>query len=444
MGDIAIKIENVSKEYKIGLAKPHNTLAEQMADGFKSLFARNGHRQRSHQSDRFWALKNISFDVKKGDIVGIIGRNGAGKSTLLKILSRITEPTEGRAGISGRVGSLLEVGTGFHPELTGRDNIYLSGAILGMRRAEIERKFDEIVDFSGVEKFIDTPLKRYSSGMYVRLAFAVAAQLDPEVLIVDEVLSVGDADFNKKCLKKMENVGQEGRTVIFVSHSMPAVTRLCQRAILLEGGIVVADGPSQKVVSQYINSGLGIGPRREWRDPVHAPGAGIVRLLAVRVCAVDGEIVEAIDVRQPVRIEMEHEVLKSGYILLLSFEFRNDMGVLVFHSLDIDPAWQGRRRPAGRYVSSAEIPGNLLSEGTMVVSAGCETVNPTIHQFYAVDVVAFQVIDNEYPDSARGMYKGNIAGAVRPRLPWNTQVLGSHPADSSSCLDRAPLTGQKV
>jgi lipopolysaccharide transport system ATP-binding protein len=248
MDHIEIRVENLSKKYNIGVAKHrHDTLRDQLASSMRSLFSRNG----QHSYDTIWALKNLSFEVKEGEVLGIIGRNGAGKSTLLKILSRITEPTEGRAEICGRVGSLLEVGTGFHGELTGRENIYLNGAILGMKKAEIKRKFDEIVDFSGVEKFIETPVKRYSSGMYVRLAFAVAAYLHPDILIVDEVLAVGDAAFQKKCLGKMGNVAKEGRTVLFVSHNMAAIQGLCSRCLLLRSGQLVAEGPARNVVEDY-------------------------------------------------------------------------------------------------------------------------------------------------------------------------------------------------
>jgi homopolymeric O-antigen transport system ATP-binding protein len=423
MSNIAIHVENLSKKYEITIGTyRHDTLRDQISHAFRSLFQANG-RARPHR-ETFWALKDVSFEVEPGEVLGIIGRNGAGKSTLLKILSRITRPTEGRANIYGRIGSLLEVGAGFHSELTGRENIYLNGAILGMKKAEIDRKFDQILDFSGVEKFVDAPVKRYSSGMYVRLAFAVAAHLEPEILIIDEVLSVGDADFNKKCLKKMENVRQEGRTVIFVSHSMPAITRLCQRAILLDRGSVLADGPSHKVVSQYLNSGLGIGPVREWQDSV-APGGEVVRLCAARVRGSDGEIADVTDIRQSIRIEMEYEILKPGYVLLPNFEFRDELGALIFCSLDIDPIWQRRSRPAGRYVSTVKIPGNLLSEGTIVVGVGCETVDPCVHQFYETEVVAFHVIDNLHPDSARGYFQGNITGSVRPRLAWHTQLLSS-------------------
>jgi lipopolysaccharide transport system ATP-binding protein len=251
MGDIAIRVETLSKLYKIGGARHHHdTLRDQLADGLKSLFRRNG--QPSPDENMIWALKNVSFEVKQGEVAGIIGRNGAGKSTLLKILSRITEPTAGRAEIFGRVGSLLEVGTGFHPELTGRENIYLNGAILGMSRGDIFRKFDEIVAFAEVDKFIDTPVKRYSSGMYLRLAFAVAAHLEPEILLVDEVLAVGDAAFQKKCLGKVGNVAKEGRTVLFVSHNMSSVLALCRKAYLLEAGALVSQGPSPAVIDTYI------------------------------------------------------------------------------------------------------------------------------------------------------------------------------------------------
>jgi lipopolysaccharide transport system ATP-binding protein len=253
MSDTAIKVEHISKKYEIGVAQNrHDTLRDQLLHGLSSLVRRNGGSAR--RSEVFWALKDVSFEVRRGDVVGIIGKNGAGKSTILKILSRITYPTAGCAEIHGRVASLLEVGTGFHAELTGRENVYLNGAIMGMRKAEIERKFDEIVDFSGVELFIDTPVKRYSSGMYVRLAFAVAAHLEPEILIVDEVLAVGDASFQKKCLGKMGNVAREGRTVLFVSHNMAAVQNLCKIGIVLSAGEVIFHGTALNASEHYLSS----------------------------------------------------------------------------------------------------------------------------------------------------------------------------------------------
>src|SRR5438094_764551 len=252
MSDIAIRVENLSKRYEIGAAKRrHDTLRDQLADGLKALFLKNG--QPRERKESIWALKDVSFEIKHGEVVGFIGRNGAGKSTLLKILSRITAPTAGHAEVRGRVGSLLEVGTGFHGELTGRENIYLNGAILGMKNAEIDRNFDAIVAFAEIDKFLDTPVKHYSSGMYVRLAFAVAAQLEPEILIVDEVLAVGDAQFQKKCLGKMEEAGKEGRTVLFVSHNMASIQQLCSEGILLRDGEVHDTGSIGKVIESYLN-----------------------------------------------------------------------------------------------------------------------------------------------------------------------------------------------
>ena len=273
MTDVAIRVQGLSKQFRIpATQEAYHTLRDVVTQRLKSLVWRD-HRDASETSEMVWALKNLSFEVKPGEVVGIIGRNGAGKSTLLKILSRITEPTSGFAEISGPVGSLLEVGTGFHPELTGRENIFLNAAILGMKKVEIGRKFDEIVEFAEVSKFIDTPVKHYSSGMYLRLAFAVAAHLEPEVLIVDEVLAVGDARFQKKCLNKMQDVGKQGRTVLFVSHNMQAIARLCPRTILLDDGGIIEDGPSHKVVRAYLNSGPSTIASREWSDAAKAPGA---------------------------------------------------------------------------------------------------------------------------------------------------------------------------
>ena len=284
MSDIAIRVENLSKQYTIGRARErHDTLRDALA----GVFRRNGS---GGATETFWALKDISFEVKRGEVVGIIGRNGAGKSTLLKVLSQITEPTSGRAEIHGRVGSLLEVGTGFHPELTGRENIYLNGAILGMRREEIARKFDEIVAFSEIEKFLDTPVKRYSSGMYVRLAFAVAAHLEPEILLVDEVLAVGDAAFQKKALGKMGDVVHEGRTVLFVSHNMNAVQRLCKRALLIDRGNLVMDRDAATTVEKYQFDSTNVADLASWMNlaDVSRDGAGEPKFVAVRIFGDEG------------------------------------------------------------------------------------------------------------------------------------------------------------
>jgi lipopolysaccharide transport system ATP-binding protein len=432
MNDIAVRVENISKKYYIGRRQEkYRTLRDTLADVFMAPFRRAGRLLRGQATgaaeldQSIWALKDVSFEVERGEVVGIIGRNGAGKSTLLKILSRITEPTTGFADIYGRVGSLLEVGTGFHEELTGRENIFLNGAILGMKRAEIECKFDEIVAFAEVEKFIDTPVKHYSSGMYLRLAFAVAAHLEPEILLVDEVLAVGDARFQKKCLNKMQDVGQQGRTVLFVSHNMPAITRLCGRTILLDEGRVLADGPSPEVVGAYLNSGLGTTAAREWPDPANAPASDAIRLCAVRVRTEDGRVTDAIDIREPVGIEMEYEVLRPGYVLLPHYILQNIEGVVAFVAIDQDPAWRWRPRPLGRYVSTGWIPGNFLAEGTMIVGSIMRTVQPDEFHFEALEAVAFQVIDHPGGDTARGDYSRSIPGVVRPLLKWTTEAISN-------------------
>lgn len=432
--NIVIKAENIGKCYRIGLKEQvHDSLGGAIIDfiknplknyrKYRSLYKFDDIKENSFadSEDIIWALRDISFTVHKGETLGIIGRNGAGKSTLLKILAKITDPTTGRAEIHGRVSSLLEVGTGFHPELTGRENIYLNGSILGMRKTEIDRKFDEIVDFSGVEKFLDTPVKRYSSGMRVRVAFAVAAYLEPEILIIDEVLAVGDEEFQKKCLGKMQDVGQAGRTVLFVSHNMPAVTRLCGRTILLEEGQILKDGPSRDVIGSYLGSETGTIGERVWADPSKAPAGEVCRLRAVRARSKDGQIIETLDIRQPVRLEMEFEVLKTGHVLMPHYNILNEDGIELFSAYDLDTEWRGRHRPAGRYVSTAWVPGNFFAEGTIFVAAAMTTLKPNAFQFCEIDAVAFNVAESFGGDSARGDWTKHMSGVVRPMLKWSTE-----------------------
>jgi len=431
--DIAIKVENISKRYRIGLKENMNDSFGETIFNFIKTPLRNYRKYRSlykfddinpdqdnTPSDIIWALRDVSFEIGEGEIVGIIGINGAGKSTLLKILSKITVPTSGRAIIRGKVSSLLEVGTGFHPELTGRENVYLNGTILGMRKKEIDRKFDEIVDFSGVEKFLDTPVKRYSSGMRVRLAFAVAAHLEPQILLIDEVLAVGDLRFQKKCMDKMKEVGQKGRTVLFVSHNLPAVTRLCPRTILLNGGRVQVDDLSPRVISVYMDSGKGTKAERQWHELEKAPGDDVARLCALRVKTEDGVVREVMDIREPVRIEMEYEVLQAGYVLIIYYRVKNEEGIEVFMSADNDPSWRGRSRPIGRYVSTSWIPGNFLTEGFLYIGTSIRTMNPEIRRFRVDDAVAFQVVDSSDDNTARVDF-AILGGVVRPLLKWETQ-----------------------
>lgn len=419
MSEIAIQCQGISKRYRLGERESYQALRDTLANALRAPWRRLASKRSDKESSAtFWALKDICFKVKRGELVGIIGRNGAGKSTLLKILSRITTPTLGTARIEGRVGSLLEVGTGFHPELTGRENIFLNGAILGMKKSEIKARFDEIVAFAELQKFIDTPVKRYSSGMYVRLAFAVAAHLEPEILLVDEVLAVGDASFQKKCLSKMQEVGQHERTVFFVSHNMAAITRLCDRTILLDEGRVIADGPSHQVVSTYLMAGTGTMAAREWHQ--NQPGDDIARLKAVRIRTTDGRISEAIDIREPVGIETEFEVLKAGHTLVPNYHFFTEDGTCAFVAIDHDPSWNGRPRSPGVYTSTVWVPGNFLSEGSMTVGVAVSTTDPVVIHFYERDAVAFQVIDSLEGNSARGDYAGHIPGVVRPVFEWTT------------------------
>lgn len=447
MSRIAIRAEHVGKQYRIGAAKaPHGTLVHTVGDAARAAMRRvaRGLRRTPRATDRLvWALRDVSFEVREGEVLGLIGRNGAGKSTLLKVLSRITEPTVGRIEVHGRVGSLLEVGTGFHPELTGRDNVYLNGSILGMHRAYIDRRFDEIVDFAGIERFIDTPVKRYSSGMYLRLAFAVAAHLEPDILILDEVLAVGDASFQKKCLGKMQDVASHGRTVLFVSHDIAAVTRLCTRALLLDGGTVAADGPAHLVARQYLQSGLGSRAVREWPDSARAPGNQVVRLVRARVRTVDGRTADAVDIRSPVGVELTYEVLEPGHVLVPNFHFTNEDGVRAFVLHDTDPAWRRRPRSPGVYTSTAWLPGNFLAEGMLVVTVAVSTHDPLAVHALEEDAVSFQVVDSLDGDTARGDYVGPMPGVVRPLVEWETECRAVVPGAAIGA-GAAELTMQEI
>ena len=441
MNSIAIRVEKLSKLYRIGQRERYDVLRDVLADAISAPFRAatslfNGRRRAasgSPSNDYIWALKDVSLDIEQGDVLGIIGPNGAGKTSLLKILSRITDPTEGRAEIRGRVGSLLEVGTGFHPELTGRENIYLNGAILGMKKMEIERKFDEIVDFSGVEKFIDTPVKRYSSGMYVRLAFAVAAHLEPEILLVDEVLAVGDMEFQKKCLGKMRAVSQSGRTVLFVSHNMSAITKLCSRAVLLYQGQLIANGEAADVVSEYLATVSGISEMAEWTDLARSPGMNGFKLVSVSVMDEADRLVSVADIGKPLKA-------KIGYYLSEpNLKFRcaailYTQGTCAFATLE--PA-ETVRRHVGLYYSTFHIPGNLLAEGQYTVGISVfSSKGKKLHYCRADDVVAFQVYDPVAGDSARGDYTEGLGGVMRPLLDWRTEYVGPEP---NRCHDKQAL-----
>lgn len=424
-----IKVENLFKQYRLGsvgtgsLAHDLNRTWSRVRgkeDPYLKIGDVNDRTQKG-SSEYVWALKDINFDVKQGEVLGIIGRNGAGKSTLLKILSRTTTPTTGSVKIKGRVASLLEVGTGFHPELSGRENVFLNGAILGMSKTEIKRKFDEIIDFSGVERYIDTPVKRYSTGMYVRLAFGVAAHLESEILIVDEVLAVGDAEFQKKCLGKMQDVSnKEGRTVLFVSHSMDAVMRLCTHAIILKNGSLQAQGNTAYIIDAYLRSDFGTTSIRKW-ETLSAPGNDIVRLLEIVSHDVEGKNKESFDIAESVGISIKYEILKPGYKLNAAFNFFNANGVNIFDSHESTGDLYEQTKPVGIYQSVVWIPSNLFAEGTIVIGAAVVTHDPFLVHIHERDTIAFTMVDKSLNNLTRGDYVGSIPGVIRPLLKWETQ-----------------------
>ncbi len=423
--DLAIRVAGLGKQFRLGRVRnEYPTLREALARSAGRLLRR---RREQLEDDTIWALRDVSFEVRQGELLGVIGANGAGKSTLLKILSRITEPTTGRAEVRGRLGSLLEVGTGFHLELTGRENTFLSGAILGMKREEIARRFDEIVAFAEVERFIDTPVKYYSSGMYLRLAFAVAAHLEPEILLVDEVLAVGDAAFQQKCLGKMDSVARAGRTILFVSHNMLAVQSLCERALWLKQGSVVADGPAANVIADYMGRFDRSVREREWPDPHRAPGNEHARMRSFKI--VPGGQDDEITVRTPLVLEFEYWIEDADTPLIPSILLRNAEGVIVFNIGPPEKSGWLERSGSGVHVRDrCFVPGDLLNAGTHRLEFCLLRGNEAVYRHE--DALVFDVRDTT--DSREGWY-GRWAGAVRPILEWETETLvaphASKPAD---------------
>jgi len=424
--DGVIRVESLSKKYLIGHRQRdrHRTLKGALTSSVrylgKALRRPFADQPPSLTTGELWALKDVSFQVHQGERIGIIGRNGAGKSTLLKLLTRVTDPTEGRIALKGRVGSLLEVGTGFHPELTGRENVYLSGAILGMNKAEIDRKFDEIVAFSEVEKFLDTPVKRYSSGMYVRLAFAVAAHLEPEILVVDEVLAVGDARFQKKCLGKMGDVTREGRTVLFVSHNMTAIQSLCSRVIWLHNGRINGDGKPSQIISEYLQINASVNVEQIWDDVEKAPGNDKVRLHRIHVQPQNGSRDEPITMQTPVEIRVEFWNMVPDARLHTTLHIWTEQQTVAFSTGSLfEPGWGGRPLPQGLFRSVCHIPANFLNSGlhsiTLLIVQNEDTVvykHEDILQFHVAEMSMHQ-----------GAWYGKEPGAVRPMLEWTTEYL---------------------
>lgn len=423
--DTAIHVENIGKKYRIGVSqggaaslvstRGYRTLRDEIDVLFTRV--RRGGSVLPEKRNTIWALREVSFDVRQGQVLGIVGRNGAGKSTLLKILSRVTEPSEGYAQVTGRVGALLEVGTGFHPELTGRENIFLNGAILGMKRREILRKFDEIVDFSEVGQFIDTPVKRYSSGMYLRLAFAVAAHLEPEILVVDEVLAVGDAEFQRKCIGKMSDVAEEGRTVLFVSHNMSAILRLTEECIVLESGKVALRAPTAQAVDYYMASGFSNAGERVWDRPEILDAGSAFRPISLRIRDSKNRIVDVVRSTEPFSVEFKYELKKPVSALRVGLYLLTLRGEYVFVSYDTDDPErfsQYTLRESGCYTSRVMIPANFLNDGRYVISVNASAYRVQRY-FLEEHALAFSVDGTGAPGK---QWPEQRLGPVRPALSW--------------------------
>ena len=427
-----IKVENISKQYRLGdvgtgaFAHDVNKWWHKVR-GKENPYLKIGEtndRAIKGETDYVWALKDINFEVKQGEVLGIIGRNGAGKSTLLKILSKTTTPTTGSIKIKGRIASLLEVGTGFHPELNGRDNIFLNGAILGMTKREIKSKFDEIVDFAGVERYIDTPVKRYSSGMYVRLAFAVAAHLEPEILIVDEVLAVGDAEFQKKALGKMKDVSErDGRTVLFVSHQMEAISRLCSDIIVLENGKFGFIGNKNDGINYYLKGKTGIRASKEWWNENEKPGNENVRLLEVKSCKLNGVVSEVFSTEDRIEIKMTYEILKDNFEYTHGFNLYNAKGTHILSSHDLNKNQDKSVTEKGIFNATVILPANFLADGLHIVSLAIMSYDPFIIHFHEEEAISFSTVDSFSETSTRGGYGGNYPGLIRPLLEWKTNKM---------------------
>jgi len=424
---VVIKAEKVSKLYRLGvissktLSQDFNRFLARLRgkeDPYLKIGALN-RRDIKNENDFVFALKDISFEINKGEIVGIIGKNGAGKSTLLKILSRVTTPSTGNLKVKGRIASLLEVGTGFHQELTGRENIYLNGSILGMSKKEITGKFDEIVDFSGVETYIDTPVKRYSSGMYVRLAFAVAAHLEPEILIVDEVLAVGDAEFQKKCLGKMQEVSsRDGRTILFVSHNMGAISSLCTSAILLEKGLLKSSGSTDNIISQYLTTDNSLKPFHEFEDQDTDVYFKKIAIHSDKEETASNEL----DVRYPVTIKFFYKVKNYINGTSIAFSIYSKSGTKLFYSsVKIDELLENIDDKTGAHTAEVTIPGYFLTPGSYFINASLQIENIQMFDFKE-GTLHFEIIES---GTSLHKFKGKDIGLVLVDLEWKNSVYES-------------------
>ncbi len=423
-----LKAENISKQYRLGLVGT-GTLGDDLTrwwygirgkeDPFLKVGAVND-RSSTAGEDYVWALRDINFEVQQGEVLGIIGKNGAGKSTLLKLLSRVTAPTTGTIKTKGRIASLLEVGTGFHGELTGRENIFMNGAVLGMTNSEIKSKLDEIIAFSGCEMYIDTPVKRYSSGMTVRLGFAVAAHLEPEILVVDEVLAVGDAEFQKKAIGKMQDLSTgEGRTVLFVSHNMNSILRLCSKAILMKNGSIIENGDVSGIIDKYLSMEFGLSPQKiyHFRESDH----DLVRILEVKAHNESNEECENFKLTEKVGITIKYEVLQSGKKIHGAFNFYNGNGANIFDAHESNTELYHLKKDKGIYSTTVWIYENLFSEGIIVVGVALVTHDPFVVHFHEKEAIAFNMIEDLVSSPTRGDYVGSLPGIIRPKFKWESK-----------------------
>lgn len=419
-----IEIKNLSKKYRIGIRQPYYSLRDTLMGIVKDPFAGLKIKKTGKNGlavDEFWAVKDISLDIMPGEVIGIIGRNGAGKTTLLKLLSQITPPTAGEIILRGRVASLLEVGTGFHPELTGRENIYLNGAILGMKQLEIKRRFDEIVDFAEIEKFLDTPVKRYSSGMYMRLAFSVAAHLITEILLVDEVLSIGDVEFQKKCLGKMNEFINKERAILLVSHNMSAIARICTKVMMVDKGNIAMVGKPEEVIRYNLHESAYLPDIQKWNND-NAWGSPEIRLISVKLLK-DNKPISVVETTDRLQVSIKYLLKepKLKFRCTISLYFQ---GVCAFTSFE---PTESIKKKKGVYESIVEITPNLLSEGTYIIGVSVITSRGTLHHYIKVkDALIFEVIDSVKGNSARGDYVQNIIGVLRPKLNWQMKYVSNH------------------
>ena len=424
-----IRVENLSKLYDLGqvgtgtVSKDLNRWWARMrgkGDPYARIGQVNDRTKKAGKDDSVWALRDINFSVRQGEVVGIIGRNGSGKSTLLKILSRITTPTAGTTKLKGRIASLLEVGTGFHPEMTGRENIFMNGTLLGMSRSEIQSNFDEIVDFAGVAMYIDTPVKRYSSGMQVRLGFAVAAFLEPEILIVDEVLAVGDAEFQKKAIGRLKHVSKgDGRTVLFVSHQMDAITRLCDRALVLESGRLTCDDEAARAIRFYLGNKEEAVSSVVWQKNEARNEMVMINKVSVRNhLGVESAVM---DIRKDFFVCIDFEILTPNVKVTPGINIHNERGDYLFTSHDVQNSSSGKQFATGSYESCVTIPGNFLSEGLITLSVAFMSYDPFTVHLHEKEILSISIVDSLEGTSARGIYSGEFPGLVRPLLVWKTK-----------------------